>query len=136
LLTVLGADRTFLEYFNVNIQYFYKHVYRLRQPFSFADRCSMAPPRRSESSTWSSHANVNGVAVRLKNEWLNETFTGEAIALYAVGNGYGLRAKLDYALSDRWKVSAGGDEYGGAADGLFGRLAANRIFFAELRYQF
>jgi len=47
-----------------------------------------------------------------------------------------LRPKLTYALTDSWKLSAGGEIYRGQDDSQFGFLESNTTAYAEARWSF
>ncbi len=133
---VLGVERTFLSYLNVNVQYFARYVTK------FEDPSNVNPALKEIALTQAVIANQrdrtqHGVTFRISNKWMNETLEGEVAGIWDfTRNGYLLRPKLIYAINDKWKAVAGFDYYGGPDDSFFGRLEKNRGAYAELIYGF
>ena len=134
---VVGVERTFFSYLNVNVQYFLRHVTKFEDPSNVAN-----PALREVALTQAVIASQrdrtqHGVTFRVSNKWLNETLEGEVAGIWDfTRNGYLLRPKVSYAINDKWKAVAGFDYYGGPGESFFGRLEKNRGAFAELIYGF
>lgn len=134
---VVGVERTFLSYLNVNVQYFLRYVTKFEDPSNVAN-----PALKDIALTQAIISNQrdqtqHGVTFRISNKWMNETLEGEVAGIWDVTrSGYLLRPKVTYAINDKWKAVAGLDYYGGPNDSFFGRLEKNRGGFAELIYGF
>ena len=134
---VIGAERTFLDYLNVNVQYFVRYISKYQDPNSVAN-----PLLRPVALTQAIVSNQrdqtqHGVTFRVSNKWLNETVEVELAGMWDwTRHGYLLRPKVIYAVNDKWKVTAGADYYAGPDDSFFGRLKDNKGVFAELSYGF
>lgn len=133
---VMGVERTFFSYLNVNLQYFVRYVTK------FDDPSNVNPALRDVALTQAVISNQrdraqHGFTFRISNKWMNETLEGEVAGMWDfTRNGYLLRPKVIYAINDKWKAVAGFDYYGGPDDSFFGRLEKNRGVYAELIYGF
>jgi hypothetical protein len=134
---VLGGDRTFGEYFNVNLQYLLLAVSDYHSPFDI--------PARQGGEVAVLHAAINnqlervqqGATARVSNRWLQETVEAEATwAFFAPRFSHAVRAKLTYTFSDRWKGVVGFDYFDGEQPSFFRTVAQNRAVFSELRLGF
>lgn len=134
---VIGADRTFFEYLNLNMQYFARQVSSYSDPNSIAD-----PLTRTVAIQQSIIANQQdrlqqGMSLRISNKWLNETLEAELAAVYNVTRSdYLLRPRLGYAFDDHWKGTLGAILFRGHANTFFGLLRDRSAVFGELRYSF
>ena len=134
---VFGADRTFVENLNINVQYFVRQISHFSNPNVIAD-----PLMRTVAIQQSVGANQQdklqqGMSVRISNKWLNETLEAELAAVYNfTRNDYLLRPKLGYAFDDHWKGMLGAMLFRGDANSFFGMLRDRSAVFAELRYSF
>ena len=134
---VVGVERTFFSYLNLNVQYFFRYVTKWEDPANVAN-----PALKEIALTQSIISNQrdktqHGFTFRVSNKWLNETLEGEIAGIWDVTrNGYLLRPKAIYAISDKWKAVVGFDYYGGSDESFFGRLEKNRAVYAELIYGF
>ncbi len=134
---VLGGDRTFIEYLNINVQYFTRVISGYRSPFDIEDAL-----RRTVAIQQAVVANQldrvqHGVSLRISDKWLHETLEAElASALSLTRLDYALRPKVTYALTDRWKAILGADVFRGDRRSFFGNLRDNTTAYAELRWSF
>lgn len=137
LYMVMGGDRTFFDYLNVNIQYYLRHVTNYSDPQAIAD-----PLLRSVAIQGAVLSNQfdrfqHGVSIRVSDKWLNETLEGEIAAVASFGrSNYFIRPKLVYAFSDNIKGSLGLDIYRGESNTFFGQLRNSSLLFAEMKYGF
>ena len=137
LFLVVGGDRTFLEHLNVNVQYVLRVVTGYRSPFAIAD-----PLARDVAIQAALLANQldhvqHSFSLRVSHRWLHETLEAELAAIVSVDRfGWVLRPRVTYALSDRWRVTVGGDLFGGERLSFFGNLRDNSAALAELRWSF
>jgi hypothetical protein len=134
---VLGADRTFFEYLNVNLQYYVRTISNFSDPNAIAN-----PQTRGvaiQQSIFSSQQDKlqQGMSLRIANKWLNETLEAELAAVYDfTRRDYLLRPKLGYAFDDHWKGLLGAALFRGDANTFFGMIRDRSAVFGELRYSF
>ena len=134
---ILGGDRTFGGEFNVNVQYLVRFLGH-SLPGSKASGDFAQSIADEEAIIGSQVVRLQqGASARVGDKWLHETLEGE---LGAVGyfNPWGIlvRPKVTYAVSDRWKVIIGGEDYRGDVKSVFGLLRSNSTGYAEARYSF
>ena len=134
---VVGGDRTFFEYLNVNVQYLFRYVVHHRSPVDLAD-----PVQRSVATEQAVVANQldraqHGASLRVSHKWLNETLEAEVGGTVTFTRlDFVVRPKITYAVTDRWKVVVGGDVFEGQRRSFFGRLRENSTGYAEIRWSF
>jgi len=134
---VVGSERTFREYLNINLQYFLRVVSNFRDPTGIAD-----PLRRNAALQLAAVSNQRdqmqqGASMRVSYKWFNETLEGEiAGVLSFTCLDYVIRPKVIYAFTDRWKGTVGADIFRGSGKTFFGRLRDNSAVYVELRYSF
>ena len=137
LAAVIGADRTFREHLNVNVQYLYRFVAEFRpldpDASSFVDRVAIQQAALSGQTRRHQH----GASARISYKWFHDTLEAEvAAAGFARPSGSVLRPKITYAVSDRMKLLVGGELYRGDRASQFGMLRDNSGGFAEVRWSF
>lgn len=137
LYMVMGGDRTFFDYLNVNIQYYLRHVTNYSDPQAIADPLLRTVAIQT-AALWNQFSrSQHGLSVRASNKWFNETLEGEIAAVASFGrSNYFIRPKLVYAFTDNVKGSLGLDIYRGESNTFFGRLRDNSLLFAEMKYGF
>lgn len=82
-------------------------------------------------------ANQAGFTWRLASRWWNDTLLAETSGALITTDSSGVwRTKLSYALDDHWSLRAGSDAYFGPSHSFYGKLAMNRVLYAQLRYGF
>ncbi len=134
---VVGADRTFFDHLNVNLQYYVRRVASYQNPAHITN-----PALRSLAMQGAGIANQldrvqHGMSLRVANKWLNETLEGEVLVVHSFTQGdYLLKPKLIYAVNDQIKASLGVDLYRGNSLTYFGRLRNNSGAYAEVKYSF
>jgi hypothetical protein len=137
LFVVVGGDRTFREYLNLNVQYLYRFVR--------GDRTAQAGLSPTEAGVAELQGILNsqvtrvqhGASFRVSYKWLRETLEGECAAAGFVGpDGLALRPKVTYTVTDHWKVLAGAEIYRGDSSSVFGLLRPNSTAFLEARWSF
>jgi hypothetical protein len=136
-LIVVGGDRTFLEYLNVNVQYTLRVVVNYHSPFDIPDPIARGLAIEQAAISNQLDRVQHGGTFRISNKWLNETLEAEATGAFFLPRfNYALRAKIAYALSDRWKGIIGGEYFNGEQPSFFALLNENWTAFAELRLSF
>lgn len=134
---VLGADRTFLEYLNVNVQYLFRYVFHHRSAREILDPVLRGVAIQEAAISNQVDRVQHGVSLRVSHKWFNETLEAEvASVLFFTRLDFVVRPKLIYALTDRWKVTLGADVFRGERQSFLGRLRNNSTAFAELRWSF
>ena len=134
---VLGIDRTFGEYLNVNAQYLLRVVTNYQSPFDVPD-----PTARELAITQAIINNQadrvqQGGTFRLADKWLNETLEADLSGIFYVPRfNWAIRGKGAYALNDRWKIVIGFDYFQGMTPSFFQFLQKNSTIFTELRLAF
>ena len=137
LFVLVGGDRTFREYLNLNVQYLYRFVR--------GDRISRPGLSPTEAGVAELQGILNSQATRVQHgasfrasyKWLRETLEGECAAAGFVGpDGLALRPKVTYTVTDHWKVLAGAEIYRGDSSSVFGLLRPNSTAFLEARWSF
>ncbi|MBI3796238.1 MAG: hypothetical protein HY268_04610, partial [Deltaproteobacteria bacterium] len=134
---VVGGDRTFFTYLNVNLQYIFRAVVNFHSPFSIQDPVPQAVAIQQAVQTNQLDRVQHGLSLRIHHKWFNETLEGEVVGVCTfTRGGYVLRPKLSYALTDHWKVTVGADVFRGPHPSFFDNLRENSTAFTELRWSF
>jgi len=134
---VVGGDRTFFTYLNVNLQYLFRAVVNFHSPFRIHDPRQRAVAIQQAVQTNQLDRTQHGISLRVSHKWLNETLEAEVVGVFAfTRGGYVLRPKLSYALTDRWTVVIGADVFRGPRPSFFDNLRKNSTAYTELRWSF
>lgn len=134
---VVGGDRTFLEYLNVNLQYILRAVVNYRSPVGIPNAVERSVAMKQAVASNQLDRVQHGASLRVSNKWLNETLEGELAGILSFTRGdYAIRPKLTYAFTDRWKGVVGADLFRGPRRSYFGDINDNTAAYAELRLSF
>lgn len=134
---VLGGDRTFHEYLNLNLQYFVRAVSRYQNPERIANPFQQTIAIQQAVVTNQLDRVQQGASFRLSRKWLHETLETEvAGALIFTRREYVIRPKVTYAFTDRWKGIVGADLFRGDRRSFFGNLRDNTTAYVEFRWSF
>ncbi len=134
---VIGGDRTFIEYLNVNLQYILRVVVSYQNPETITDPFLQNVAIEQAVVNNQLDRIQQGVTLRVNYKWLNETLEGEvACVFFFPRHDYLIRPKVTYAFTDHWKGIIGGDLYRGDQRSFFGYLRDNSTAYAELRWSF
>lgn len=134
---VVGADRTFFEYLNINVQYFVRQVNSFSDPNTIADLLTHEVAIQQSIISNQQDKFQQGMSLRIGNKWLNETLEAEFSAVYSFTRRDSLlRPKLSYAFDDHWKGILGASMYRGEPNTFFGMLRYLSTVFGEIRYSF
>ena len=137
LFWIAGADRTFFENLNINVQFFQRRVRRYNNPANITDSTERLVAIQNAITGGQQDRISNGISFRAGNKWFNDTLEAEIFAVVNVTRHDNfIRPLLTYTFSDHWKGTLGAELYRGAAQTQFGNLKSNRGGFAELRYGF
>jgi len=134
---VMGGDRTFLEYLNVNLQYLIRVVVNYQNPDEITNPVVRAVAIEQAVISNQLDQIQQGATLRINYKWLNETLEGEIATVFLTPHfSYVIRPKVTYAFTDRWKGIIGGDLYEGNQPSFFGYLRHNSTAYAEVRWSF
>lgn len=137
LFIVVGGDRTFREYLNLNVQYIYRLVRHHGMPGGGLSPAEADLALLQETLNSQTRRLQHGASFRVSYKWLRETLEGECAAVGFFGpGGLALQPKLAYTLSDDWKALVGGELYRGESSSLFGVLRPNSTAHVEVRWSF
>ena len=132
---VVGADRTFLGTLNVNLQFVLRVIADYQNPINVAD-----PARRAvaiEQATINSQLDrvQESITLRVSKKWLRETLETEVASIVGLSRlDYAVRPKVKYAITDRWRLTVGGDIFRGPDPSFFGRIRDTTTAYVELRW--
>src|SRR5262249_36881872 len=110
LLIVLGADHTFHEHLYLNLQYLFRWVEGFRDLDDSLDVARRNTALLLAAVSHQTRGQQHGATVKVSDKWRNETLEAEATAIFYFQPNQGvLRSKISYAVSDRWRLIAGGE---------------------------
>jgi hypothetical protein len=137
LYLVAGADRTFREHLNLNVQYLYRFVIDY-QPLTAGPTMVSTVVAAQQAVLNSQVRQVqHGASFRVAYKWLRDTLEAECAAAATFGpRGHTLRPKIVYAVSDHWKALAGAELFRGESSSVFGLLRPNSVAYLEARWSF
>ena len=137
IFAVAGADRTFGERLNLNVQYLYRHLFD-RRPAAVAESpLAFAIATQEDVLGGQTRRVQHGASFRIAHKWFHDTLEAEcAAAGYVLPKGAALRPKVVYAISDRWKALVGAEIFRGEQASVFGLLRANSAVYIEARRYF
>ena len=134
---VAGADRTFFEYLNVNMQYFVRLISNYSNPNAIAEPLTRNVALQQAVASNQLDSFQQGASLRISNKWLNETLEAEVAAVVNfTRHDYFLRPKLSYSFDDHWKGALGANVFRGDSDTFFGLLQDRSAMYAEMRYNY
>lgn len=132
---VLGADRSFGDTLNLNVQLIHRATASYRDPHSLADPLLRVVAIQNALAAGQVTPTQTGMSTRIGTKWLHETLEVElaAVGYFEKGDSL-LRAKLLYHWTDTLRLTIGREAYDGPDESFFGRLRDNSVTFAELAY--
>jgi hypothetical protein len=134
---VAGADRTFFEYLNINLQYFLRQISNYNDPKAIADPLVRNVALQQAVASNQLESFQQGASLRISNKWLNETLEAEVAAVVNfTRRDYFVRPKISYSFDDHWKGALGANVFHGDSDTFFGLLQDRSSVFAEMRYNY
>lgn len=135
LYAVVGADRTFGGYLNVNLQYLVRWVDGFTNPDDVTDPARREAARLLARVTQQLRPVQHGVTLRVSDKWWHESLEAEVSGVVmSPGWQLSLRPRASYAATDRWRIVAGADLVRGDDGTLFHILRKNSSAFLELQY--
>lgn len=137
LLVVLGADRTFLESFNINLQYIHRTVSDFHDPYEITDPVQRQIALRNAIIHRQLAAEQDSVSLRLNNKWLQETLEADLLMIYDFYEQDSmLQPKISYAFTDSVKATLGAFIFDGDTNTFYGNLKDSNMIYCELKYSF
>lgn len=137
LYMVAGADRTFGEHFNINLQYYLRRVGSWQDPRLLGDPALRALAVQGAIGANQLDRFQHGLTYRIANKWWNETLEGELAGVVSLTHReWAFKPRLTYALSDHWRGTLGMNWYRGSADTFFNMLDPTSSAFIELKYSY
>jgi hypothetical protein len=134
---VFGVERDFTDDLSIIVQVFARRVQHYSDPQDIADPAARAIAVQQAVLSSQYDRTQQGLTARIAKKWLNQTLEGElAGTALLTRDGYAVRPKLSYSVSDSLKVITGFDYFRGSDKTLYGLLEKNSTVFAELRYFF
>jgi hypothetical protein len=110
---VLGVERTFFEYLNVNLQYFTRYIRHHQDPDDIPDPAIRGVAIQQAVINNQLDRTQHGSTLRVSNKWFNETPEGEIAAVYTLNrtNSSAVQASRSsdgFATTQRSTRSSGG----------------------------
>jgi hypothetical protein len=134
---VVGADRRFPDDLGVNLQYIFRTISAFQSRVRITNPLQRAVALQEDLLSNQLDEIQHAVVLRINKKWLNQTLEAESTLIFSFTRlDYVVRPKLTYALTDRWKVTIGGDIFGGPHPSLFNRLEPNTVGYVEFRWSF
>jgi hypothetical protein len=132
---VLGVDRTYFEYLNVNVQAVFRATAGYRNPRDTANPGLRSVAIQNAVFSGQLTPTQTGMSTRIGYKWLNETLEADVTGVGYFEKGDSLvRVKLLYHWTDLLRVTVGQETYAGPTDSFFGQQRKNSATFAELAY--
>jgi len=132
---VLGADESFAQYLNINVQYIYRYTEKWQDPSDIPNPLVQQLALFNARYSQQLHRVENGLMFRLAYQWLNETLTTEVASLRMFQTQEGLlQPKVTYKMTDTLRFTLGAIRYAGADDSLFGGQKPNNVTYLEARW--
>ena len=137
LYLVGGADRTFGEHFNLNLQYYLRRVSAWRDPALLGDAALRELAIQGAVGANQRERFQHGLTYRIADKWWNETLEGELAGVVSLSRReWAFKPRLSYAMSDHWRATLGMNWYRGGAETFFNYLDPTSSAFLELKYGF
>jgi hypothetical protein len=136
-LIVLGADRTFFESFNINLQYIHRTVSDFHDPLENTDPVQKQIALRNAINQRQLAVDQDSVSLRLNNKWLQETLEADLLMIYDLYEQDTMfQPKISYAFTDSFKATLGAFIFEGDANTFYGNLKNSNMIYCELKYSF
>ncbi len=132
---VAGIERDFGDSTNVIVQYVGKYVFNRYSTMQGLPDDQIA--QYNALFTGQLDTVQNGLSVRFNKKWWSDTLDLDLMgAVNFERTNWLIRPKVAYDLTDEWKVSVGGEIYGGKTVSQLGFLEDNTTAFAEIKWSF
>jgi len=133
---VAGGERTFGEYLDINLQYYYRHVDGNATPYGLP--AAVQPIARVFAVTAQQYDRIDhGLTLRVADQWWNETLEASVSGVLSLERrAFLLRPMIKYRAADAWTISIGAEVFRGDDRTLYGFLKSNSASYIELRWGF
>ncbi len=132
---VLGADRTFGENLNVNLQYIVRIVQDFQSPGSFPTLQDSQVATTNDILRNQLDPVQHGASVRISDQFWNDTLKIEASnVIYEPRSQGTARVKASYAITDSVHATVGGGYYYGFDNSYFGMLKNSSGGYVEITW--
>lgn len=134
---VVGLERQFAGNWNANLQFVWQSAFDFRDPSTWptAEQRQLATLQQIIAMQPARH--MAGIGYRVSKRLFNDTLELEVSGLgLTERQGWLMRPRVRYQITDQASVTVGGDWYQGPADSIFSRLKDNRTLFLEMSYAF
>lgn len=121
----------------LGVQLLMQQVRDWRDPADLPDTLLQRLAMQQAAFQNQTRASQTGFTWRLATRKLNDSLLAEVSGVMLAPQRAGLwRAKVDYALNDRWHLQGGAERYFGPRSHFFGQLKDNQPFYLQLRAGF
>ncbi len=144
LFYVLGVERTLPADVSVIVQYVGRWVMNrvdperaLADPDPVRGRARFLAARETFVINQQLDSVQNGWSLRVDKKLWNDTLDCELLGVhYFERNDFFLRPRVSYDVADGWRLTVGGEVFGGPNLSFFGRIKDNTGAFVEMLYSF
>ncbi len=134
---VMGGDRTFWSTLNVNLQFVLRVISDYQNPIDITNPITRTVAIQQAMINSQLDPVQESIALRVSQKWLHDTLETEFAAVVGVNRGdYALRPKAKYAITDRLRLTVGGDVFGGPTPSVYGRIKDTTTAYVELRWDY
>jgi len=134
---VMGGDRTFLGDLNVNVQFVLRVIADYQNPIDITNPLDRGIAIQQASINSQLDPVQESITVRVSKKWLHDTLETEFASIVGLNRGdYALRPKAKYAITDRLRLTVGGDVFDGPTPSVFGRIKNTSTAYVELRWDY
>ncbi|MGE0763400.1 MAG: DUF1302 family protein [Bdellovibrionales bacterium] len=134
---VMGADHSFSENTNLNVQYLYRHIEDWVDPNSLGSATNITLAKEAQLLFNQRQEQQHGFSTRLLRRFWDQTLDAElSVLMWLQKQDSLLRAKLIYSFSDHWKGYLGAEIFSGPDDSYLGQSKKISSLFSEIRYSF
>ncbi|MBI3615866.1 MAG: hypothetical protein HY211_05045 [Candidatus Omnitrophica bacterium] len=118
--TLVGADYTFFEKWETNLQFMHRIIFH-----------------HSGLLAENEHAVRNSISFWLRTDFFNGRIKPEFLVISSLMEpDFLYRPKLNWKLNDRWHLRFGADLFRGVADGTFGKFKGKSRVYSEAVFEF
>jgi hypothetical protein len=77
------------------------------------------------------------ITLRVSKKWFSETLETEVGSIVGLARlDYAVRPKVKYAITDRLRLTVGGDIFRGPSPSFFGRIRDTSTLYVKLRWDY
>jgi hypothetical protein len=131
---VMGGEHTFGDYFDVDVQYYFRHVDGNPVPAGLTGEDQQLGQELAVTAQQYDRID-RGYTFRIADQWLNETLEASVSGVFStVRRGYLVRPMVKYKATDELTIGLGADVLHGDADSIYGALSKNSTTYLEFRW--